>query len=214
MAYLQSIRDKVREKLTRGEAPSFDVRTIERNEKYRVFIHSSASPKSDVIAYLPEEFQFAVESTWDADIFEFGPVSKVAQYFKDKAFQSYFLFWKGSSPITMTLPLEFRARTDAYKEVVEPCLILQKLALPYGLTHKFVITPPGPTPSGKGDHITVKLGKFLYFEHVVFTNVEVQYKSMMSPEGYPMKASANVQLQTSKIVSRELLDEYYNTDLR
>lgn len=77
--------------------------------------------------------------------------------------------WSGSSPMMLSLRLRFEATVDPYKEVAEPCRILQSLALPSepreGKTNRSEISkhqtiqdisnalskipilgPPGPTP--------------------------------------------------------------------
>lgn len=213
-----SLRDFVRRQLRRGEAPTFSEgdNAISSNEFYRVMIESSATD-IEIKAYLPEEFQFAVESNWDAQIFKLGGFGKLLHMLKGKTLHEYYLFWDGTSPISMTLPLEFRARTNAWTDVVEPCMNLQKLALPYGTGR--LLHPPGPIPQfevgGKsvssdiGDNISITIGAFIKFTRVVLSHVEVQWRSQMSKEGYPMRATANVQFQTSHIMTREELDKVY-----
>jgi len=80
--------------------------------------------------------------------------------------------WQGSSPLQISLNLKFEAVENAYKEVVQPCLLLQSIALPsnvsydqakvekysekLGISEDYVkaagwvagafLAPPGPTP--------------------------------------------------------------------
>jgi len=62
--------------------------------------------------------------------------------------------WAGATPIVMALNLRFEAVNDAHREVVEPCRILQSLALPSeyaadpdkAVSKVPLLGPPGPTP--------------------------------------------------------------------
>jgi len=80
--------------------------------------------------------------------------------------------WQGSSPLQISLNLKFEAVEDPYREVVQPCLLLQSIALPSSVsydeanTEKFLkktgitkgskefmqgvagafLAPPGPAP--------------------------------------------------------------------
>jgi hypothetical protein len=67
--------------------------------------------------------------------------------------------WKGTTPIEITMNLKFEALDDAYKNVVQPCKVLQSLALPsQGVASEELrswsdvrqalpfLAPPGPSP--------------------------------------------------------------------
>jgi hypothetical protein len=67
--------------------------------------------------------------------------------------------WKGSTPLSISIPLRFEAIEDAFTNVVEPCRVLQSLVLPSeGKSSEFlsnsigyskplpILAPPGPTP--------------------------------------------------------------------
>ena len=185
---------------------------------FKVYIMSRAMGEA-IIAFLPEEITLGVESNWDASSFKFATLGKITHAAFGTMVQSYFMTWDGTSPITMNLPLEFRAKKDSWKEVVEPCSKLQKLALPYGSsgTSKIsVLRPPGPNPfnESKGDRISIRMGRFLQFTNVVLTHVEVMYSSIISRDGHPMKAVANVTFQTSRIITREAFDRIYRKRVR
>jgi len=119
-----------------GYIPDGDVLPAE----YMVRV-TSIRNRCSVVGILQEDIAMRVESRWDP----FIPVSMLAkgnmlaQFFSETAGvgpkslitrASSRRLWVGTTPMTMSLKLKFEAINDSFKDVVEPCRILQSLALP------------------------------------------------------------------------------------
>lgn len=102
---------------------------------------TSIRNKVSVVGLLQEDILMRVESRWDP----FIPVAMLAKgnmlmqmmteaggggpkSLVTKAASRR--LWVGTTPMTLSLKLKFEAINDSYKDVVEPCRILQSLALP------------------------------------------------------------------------------------
>jgi len=90
-----------------------------------------------IIAPVQEDIKLAVESYWEPTI----PTSilraantaiQLDQGGKRSAITSATTrrLWQGTSPMTITVPLKFECTKDPYIEVLEPCRLLQTIALP------------------------------------------------------------------------------------
>lgn len=201
------------------------------NKKYSVYISTNGTPPIHVFAWLQEKFEFNVSSSWtDIAKIDLPDVIKdVAQIASGKVFAPTIATrrkWRGSSPINLTLKLKFEAINDVKKEVLTPCLELQRLVLPSGGTttgEKIMLTPPGPNPfyvdalknkyGGKrfnqGENVSMDIGGgFIKFDQVIIQSVRVVYESRMAAEG-PIGAEAVVEFQTYEMLTRERLDEAY-----
>jgi len=141
--------------------------------------------------------------------------------------------WKGTSPIKITLPLRFEAVRDALREVVYPCLNLKKIALPNRTPIPFQIggvsigqlidrnnlesfvtlAPPGPSPFPEiqqyGDQITIQIGTLWKFDSVIIKEVNVDFSTKYTSEGYPISADVNLIFETYEIMIKEQLDNVY-----
>lgn len=107
------------------------------NKNFFAFITSTIH--DNVVARLPEEVPITISSEWEAPIagaFS-GLRGKIADFtlrettgvtLKNQLFTSQ--IWSGSSPIEMTIPLEFYADRDPLREVLLPIIALSKMALP------------------------------------------------------------------------------------
>ena len=96
-----------------------------------------------------------------------------------------------------------------------------------------LIQPPGPSPfdlgnvltltpgeqpyqespslvnnvfTGRGDQIIIEIGKFLRFNNVILTNVDVTYASRMSKMGFPISSVAVVRFETYEMMTLEDLE--------
>jgi hypothetical protein len=148
-------------------------------EEYLVKITSYRN-KCTIISPIQEPIQTRVESRWEP----FVPTSMLNQtnvYFQllsggktsliTKA--SSRRLWQGSTPMSLSVNLKFEAVSDPFIEVIEPCRLLQSIALPsdpssgagatpqdmltavfntavsgdFGALSKLpLLSPPGPTP--------------------------------------------------------------------
>ena len=111
-------------------------------DEYLVRI-TSIRNKASVVGLLQEDIAMRVESRWDPFIptsvlakgnmllqlvsemttAPGGPKSLVTKAASRR-------LWVGTTPMTLSLKLKFEAINDSFKDVVEPCRILQSLALP------------------------------------------------------------------------------------
>ena len=193
----------------------------EIDPNHRVIIQSKEI-KPEVIAYSPPEYSLAVSSSWDSPYADLtgGSVGTALNAtgltVKNKATST--LIWSGSTPIELSLPLQFFAESDAGYEVRDPILRLMKMAVP-GELDAGLYTPPGPTyvdvkklvtekgykggDYGGGDKIDVLVGRFLRFTNVVISAVSVTYGSSKSPEGIPINAEAELSFSTHTTLAKD-----------
>lgn len=129
-----------------------------------------------VVAPLQEDILLRVESRWDplvsASMLATGNIFLQAATHGRKSLVTKSTsrrVWSGTSPMVLSLRMHFEAVADPFKEVAEPCRILQSLALPSepreGKTNRSevskhqmiqdvagalsklpILGPPGPTP--------------------------------------------------------------------
>ena len=144
--------------------------------------------------------------------------------------------WVSTSPMVFSISLRFESENDAEKEVVGACRFLQKLCLPGESNMLFL--PPGPTPfdippeakavmrgivapeaevqgaSGvlagfKGEIISLRVGRFLYFPSVIVQDVTVSYDTRYSDRGLPISAKVTIVFQTYEVVTKPQLERIY-----
>ena len=168
----------------------------------------------NMIAWCPAVIDISTESGWNAPFQSLGGEvfssliqeagGQIADYFgRDLPAYSGWLqsvtkaYWTGSSPIRMTLPLEFRAIDSAKLDVTEQAKRLHLLTLP--IQSGTDLVPPGPD---RGIQVGVNIGNFLTFTDVVVTQVGSEIRMIMDEAGYPVKAVTRFQFQTRKIVTQ------------
>jgi len=140
---------------------------------------TSYRARTTVTGILQENMMIGVESIWEPFIptEQYGPADTLAQALTGGKWSLISKAtsrrkWKGSTPLEISLVLKFRAVEDAFKEVVEPCRILQSLALPsegkdaqelrtISDIKKAIpfLAPPGPTPFTTEDLLNQDAGK-------------------------------------------------------
>lgn len=114
-----------------------------------------------VIGLMQDDIQLKVSSRWEpivpTNALAIGNILTQAITKGEKSFISKAVsrrIWSGASPIIMALNLRFEAVNNATMEVLEPCRILQSLALPSeyaadpnkAVSKVPLLGPPGPTP--------------------------------------------------------------------
>ncbi|NNK83724.1 MAG: hypothetical protein HKO92_11425 [Flavobacteriaceae bacterium] len=173
---------------------------------FLVLISSSAND-SRVVARLPEELQMQLASEWDTPLVGSTPgwLEIGAQELLGKSFRTQFAssqVWSGSSPIEITLPLEFYAESNPKTEVISPIVELAKMALPRKSGEGGQFIPPGPRIFGLreqtgNDFISIEIGNFLIFTKVIITQVNPTFVTRdMTKLGLPLKASCEVTFRT------------------
>lgn len=183
------------------------------------------SPYIEIYALLQDTFVLSTKSEWEP----FNPLGdiipeevKALGAAFGKSFQtrvSSRRFWKGTEPLDLKIELKFEAYKDTYKEVVEPCMNLQKLALPSGgmFGQYNLLTPPGPNPftlkseqATRGELITIYIGRFLVFESVVVKDVSTTFSDRIARNGHPVSASTTITFQTYEVYTKEMLQTAYH----
>lgn len=129
-------------------------------DAYKVKITSYRN-NAKVIALMQDDIQLKVSSRWESivpqNVSSIGNIMTQTITRGEKSFISKATsrrIWAGTTPIVMALNLRFEAVMNAKREVLEPCRILQSLALPSEssadpskATSKVpLLGPPGPTP--------------------------------------------------------------------
>lgn len=130
------------------------------SDSYKVKITSLRSNER-VIGLLQDDIQLRVASQWapivPTNALAIGNLAVQAVTAGEKSFitkASSRRSWVGTTPIVMGLTLRFEAVDNANREVVEPCRILQSLALPSEVSSDpnnpdskdINLSPPGPSP--------------------------------------------------------------------
>ncbi len=140
---------------------------------------TSFRARTTITGIIQEPIMLGVESVWEPFIPTevYGPADTLIQTLTASKWSLVTKAtsrrkWKGSTPLEVTLPLKFHAVDDAFLEVVEPCRILQSLALPsegkdaqnlrsLSEAKKAIpfLAPPGPTPFTSEDLLNRSLSK-------------------------------------------------------
>lgn len=187
-----------------------------KNPNY--FVHITCDSLGlEILADLPEEFTTAVGSEYEsllpshlsnyfgryAAAFEatskvVGGTSSLSQALSQQ-------IWVNSSPIELTLSLQFDAQSDPLKEVVYPMRALEMLVMP---TKKGgILYSPGPNRGallGGSTEINVTIGNhLLVIPNAIFISVSSTMDSRMTAEGYPISGKSDVQIRSSVVLSRE-----------
>jgi len=173
---------------------------------------------------LNKPFSLSTSSNWDV----FNPVPSQLSGFTDAinagttalsggAYSAVSVYstrriWKGSDPLALSLDLNFYAVTNAYDEVLDPCIRLQRLSLPsYDGLVPF-LKPPGPNPysfditrgqASGGDIIEVYVGSLLYFGSVIVKRVSITFDGQYDQNGYPLKANVQIEFETFQIATKQ-----------
>jgi hypothetical protein len=127
---------------------------------YKVKITSYRN-NAKIIGLMQDDIQLKVSSRWEpivpTNALAIGNILTQVITKGEKSLISKAVsrrIWAGASPIVMSLNLKFEAVVDAKREVLEPCRILQSLALPSeysadpdkAVSKVPLLGPPGPTP--------------------------------------------------------------------
>lgn len=161
-----------------------------------------------VVARVPEEVSIQLSSEWDTPLLQGGSGGFLEVGFQEllgKSTKTQFAsaqVWSGSSPIDITLPLEFYADQNPKTEVIDPIVRLAKMALPRKSgkgNNQGLFTPPGPrifglkNGSSGNDQISIDIGNFLNFKKVIITAVNPTFVTRdLTKNGLPLKATCEV----------------------
>lgn len=102
--------------------------------------------------------------------------------------------WSGTTPHNFNLVLELYAVSDAYTAVQAAVIELEKMAAPE-LNEK---TPGGRIPLP----VSLRVGKQIIYPECVVTSVSRDLDGPISRDGYPLRGSVTLQLQTQTTINQ------------
>ncbi|WP_172119035.1 hypothetical protein [Halomonas hibernica] len=102
--------------------------------------------------------------------------------------------WSGTTPHNFNLVLEFYAISDAYNQVQAALIELEKVIAP----EMNELTPGGRIPP----QVTLNAGRQIIYPECVITNVSRQLDGPIGRDGYPLRGSVTIQLQTLTTVNQ------------
>lgn len=196
------------------------------DNRFKVKI-SSSKTSGEVEAWLPENVEFDITSDWVTPLAGAGSVELlgVASAFHVSPIAQFMsvAIWTGSSPIVLTLPLQFVAENPGESaKIINDIKFLMKLALPGHIDKNLlgftttILTPPGPNPvgditsnytlDGGSESITVKIGNFIQFKDVIVLRVSPSFSSYLDHSGLPMRASVSLTFRSFNTPTKTNLD--------
>lgn len=164
-------------------------------------------------AWLPKDVEISTSAKWEAPFTslasKLAPANTVLQSIPGifgRRFSAQYqslskAYWAGSEPVTIRLPLEFRAVDGALTDIHDKFRSLHSLTLPIargGGAGALGLQAPGPTG---GLFVQVRIGRSMLFSDVIVTDVSSSLRMIIGEEGYPVKAKIQVTFQTSTILS-------------
>jgi hypothetical protein len=184
--------------------------------------------QTPIYAALQDKVTFLTESKWESfNELDAGRgvdtqiINAVAQVFRQSLSTRFASrrMWKSTSPVSITLQLKFESVENSWRDVVEPCLRLNKLALPtdgtLGIGSVKILNPPGPSPftvgnnKFRGEWIDIQVGKYLLFKTVVVETVSVTFNKKLDTDGLPISADVAITFQTYEVITKQTLEEFY-----
>lgn len=102
--------------------------------------------------------------------------------------------WSGTTPHTFNLVLEFYATSDAYNQVQAAVIELEKMTAP----EMNEIAPLGRIPG----NVTLNAGRQIIYPDCVVTSVSRQLDGPISSDGYPLRGSVTLTIQTMATVNQ------------
>lgn len=109
--------------------------------------------------------------------------------------------WSGTTPHNFNLVLEFYAVSDAYSAVQAAVIELEKMAAP----ELNKATPGGRIPPT----VTLRVGKQIIYPECVITSVSRDLDGPISQDGYPLRGSVTLQLQTKTTINQSEIAETF-----
>lgn len=209
---------------------------------YKIYINSQALGVT-VVALLEDKVTFRITSDWEsfipigdmklanvgAQLLGFTPITKLATR----------RIWKGTSPVTLNLKLNFQMVKDAEVDVIAPYRALMQMVLPGeggSLTVKtpffgkktikspFLIAPgPGPFYASQakkfglgsvkglrgGDEISISIGKFLFLKRVIIREIVPVFDNRLDENGWPISVEISIVIETHEIMTKTTMSNAF-----
>ena len=190
-----------------------------------------------IIAALPEAFEISTQSNWEpildnANIGQAaggGLIGSIGGKFGQaltgislNSANATQLLWSGTTPIDFRLRLIFNAITNPQTEVMLPIESLLSLALPSplstgsgtgsSLVNLLGVRAPGPTITDQSQYnIKMYIGQSMCFQNVIIRSVSATIESMFDDQGDWLFATADVDISTSRIYTKDIFKQCFIT---
>lgn len=133
--------------------------------------------------------------------------------------------WGGTTPLDFTLNLRFGSIENNFRDVVWPCVELQRMILPSSggrnTIGEWFLLPPGPNPfyikaiksMQEGEIINVRIGKFINVKKVVLKSMSLKFSPHFLEGGAPLSILATINFSAFDIFTKETLQQdMYDTN--
>lgn len=114
--------------------------------------------------------------------------------------------WSGTTPIGMTLPLQFDAEVSAREDVAAAAKSLLTLAAPYQLGSGLfsILYSPNPTRLSDTANVTsIQIGRQIFFDSVAIESVNYRAEQRISRDGFPISGQVDLAFVTDYVWSRD-----------
>lgn len=125
--------------------------------------------------------------------------------------------WQGNEPVSFQIPFVFHAFSDPKSEVVDPIQKLLKFMSPsvkgnilYAPGPRVEVSSNGVLSVDKKYNLTLKIGSFITIKDVLITDVSPVFATRFTADGYPVYASAEVQLRTLAAVTSQDIENWFS----
>jgi len=214
--------------------------SISGKDELGVPIGSYAGATNDhygIIAVLPEEFAISTSSSWapllnsitqqllgsafGGKLGTFNTVAQMAGYgIAGTGFTQ--LVWESTTPIEFRLPLIFNAVYNSQTEVMLPIMKLLSLTLPstvgpndaaiaLDIDRWLPLRAPGPNLTGSSKYqVNINIGQAFSFSNVLIKSVNATFKTLSVQSGDFISADVELEVSTTRILTKSDLFNYFN----
>lgn len=179
------------------------------NVNYKVRIQNHGmSAAGAVVAYIPENFALRLQNQWEQVFSNLLQNNTIADFASGFTGAAPFIkeltghVWRGTEAITFQLKLLFDAVTDVNADVYAPIEKLVTWASPYQ-ANSVLLAAPGPNLMDQTERLSLRIGRFMYFDSVIISNMDVQFETAMHSSGIPIAAEVDIEFRTFYTLTRD-----------
>lgn len=194
-----------------------------QNVNYSVLIthHGETAPNNTVTAFLPERISLRLSSDWepvfsqmlDSALGSGAAIGRAAGIIPFDKFLTGQV-WRSSDPIDFQLDLEFDAEATVQGDVTDPVRRLIGWASPKRRSGgSFLIDPPGPTIIDQTNRMSLRIGRMLLFDNIIFPSVDVTWYTAPHSSGQFIAADVSLSCRTFFTPDRQDIDEFFGRGL-
>jgi len=165
---------------------------------------------------MPDKFALRIQSDWEATLASYmsqgivGQLNALSQTIEGSSFYTKALtgqIWRGQQPLAFELNLQFDTFVDTVQDVSDPVTRLMAWASPK--RNGFILNAPGPTIANQAARISVRIGRFLYFDSVVMPTVDVSWVTAPDAPGQYIAADVSINFITFYTPDRDDIIAYF-----